>query len=172
MPLPIPFLSYLILIMSTAFTLWLEKMFATYHTDEVVDKLTRLGWRYLNGGSYKSVYHKPGVPYLIKVALHDSSNKRLDGKTGLDSMAEFTMPDMINNLPYLAYGKALNTDWAGEVINTAWGIQEKCKVILYDLIGVYTGKRMEAIRTKFRSNPDNHIHNIGMTYGGRWVQFD
>lgn len=173
MPLPIPFLSYLILIMSTSFILWLEKLFANNDSSVVIEKLRALGWQYLTSGSYKAVYSKQGVPYLIKVTHNDNSNKFGGGE--FNALSEFIMPNMVRALPYLAYGQTEKTyTWNGETgsYTTAWGIQEKCKAVLYSFAGKFTPDRINKVRNLFRTNPDHHANNIGITNCGRWVQFD
>lgn len=164
MALPNPFFSYL---MSTAFVLWLEKMFSNHNSEIVVDKLRNMGWQYLTGGAYKTVYHKKGVPFLIKVVDGDYSNKNVAIGVERNALTEFEMPNMVNNLAYSAFGIARNT-YGGQ----AWGIQERCLAILADFKGKFSEGRFTAIHKRFHSNPDGHIWNIGLTKCGRWLQFD
>ena len=164
------------------------KALACANTDEFKDFITKMGWQYLASGSYKEVFHKKGVPFVIKFTRSSFDSNHGDQSTVAE---EFNMSRIFRGLAYLfSHSYKDNT---GE-INGAIGFQPKVRFTArqFEYKKQSSGKKGAYLFTayshiiqnrfflfdktnkskKYCGNEDCREANIGLDEMGRWVQFD
>lgn len=156
---------------------------------EFKDFLLKNGWEYLANGSYKTVYHKKGVPFVIKFTNgYYGTNHGGEGSV----LEEFNMSRIFRGLEYLFSHGYKNqsgqiSDAIGfqpRVVVTGRDFQDKKytshsrKNRRFDVYRHVISQRFSVFNEKtgkvkgWSENIDCREANIGLDMMGRWVQFD
>jgi len=130
--------------------------------NEAVEFLRRLGWGYLGEGCYKTVYHKRGVDFVVKLMADDETYncRSIDEEMG-DTPCGVPPIDCGVSSKYLV-----------------WGLQEKVKTIPRGIRERNECYITRSVRNKVKRflrgslSDDNHLGNWGINKFGGLVKID